>query len=33
MCPVATTPVTYKLGIVADQGAGEVAVQLYSKSK
>jgi len=33
MCPVATTPVTYKLGIVADQGAGEVAVQLYSKGK
>jgi hypothetical protein len=33
MCPVATTPVTYKLGIVADQGAGEIAVQLYSKSK
>lgn len=33
MCPVATTPVTYKLGIVSDQGAGEVAVQLYSKSK
>ncbi len=33
MCPVATTPVTYKLAIVSDQGAGEVAVQLYSKSK
>jgi hypothetical protein len=32
MCPVATTPVTYKLGIVADQGAGEVVVQLYSKN-
>jgi hypothetical protein len=33
MCPVATTPVTYKLGVVADQGAGEVAIQLYSKAK
>jgi hypothetical protein len=33
MCPVATTPVTYKLGVVADQGAGEVAVQLYSKAR
>ena len=33
MCPVATTPITYKLGIVADQGAGEFAVQLYSKAK
>jgi hypothetical protein len=33
LCPVATTPVTYKLGIVADQGAGEIAVQLYSKKK
>jgi hypothetical protein len=33
MCPVAATAVTYKLGIVADQGAGEVAVQLYSKGK
>jgi hypothetical protein len=33
MCPVATTPVTYKLDVVADQGAGEVAVQLYSKAK
>jgi hypothetical protein len=33
MCPVATTPVTYKLGIVADQGTGEIAVQLYSKAK
>jgi hypothetical protein len=33
MCPVATAPVTYKLGVVADQGAGEVAVQLYSKAK
>jgi len=33
MCPAATTAVTYKLAIVADQGAGEVAVQLYSKNK
>jgi hypothetical protein len=33
MCPVSATPVTYKLGIVADQGAGEVVVQLYSKGK
>jgi hypothetical protein len=33
MCPVSTIPVTYKLGIVADQGAGEIAVQLYSKPK
>jgi hypothetical protein len=33
MCPVAATPITYKLGIVADQGAGEIAVQLYSKAK
>jgi hypothetical protein len=32
MCPVAATPIDYKLGIVADQGAGEVAVQLYSKA-
>ncbi len=32
MCPVATTPVTYKLDIVADRGAGEVAVQLYSRA-
>jgi hypothetical protein len=33
MCPVATTPITYKLSIVAEEGAGEVAVQLYAKSK
>jgi hypothetical protein len=33
MCPVATIPITYKLGIVADQGAGEFAVQLYSRAK
>jgi hypothetical protein len=33
MCPVAVTAVTYILGIVADEGAGDVAVQLYSKGK
>jgi hypothetical protein len=33
MCPVASTAVTYKLDIFADDGAGEVAVQLYSKGK
>jgi hypothetical protein len=33
MCPAATMAITYKLGIVADQGAGEFAVQLYSKTK
>jgi hypothetical protein len=33
MCPIATTAVTYKLDIVADQGAGEIAVQLFSKGK
>jgi hypothetical protein len=33
MCPAATIPITYKLGIVADQGSGEFAVQLYSKAK
>jgi hypothetical protein len=33
MCPVAATAVTYKLDIFADQGAGDVAVQLYSKAK
>jgi hypothetical protein len=31
ICPAASVPVTYKLRIVADQGAGDVAVQLYSK--
>jgi hypothetical protein len=31
MCPVSTTAVTYKLDIFADQGAGDVAVQLFSK--
>jgi hypothetical protein len=33
MCPVSTTAVTYKLDIVADVGAGDVAVQLFSKGK
>jgi hypothetical protein len=32
LCPTATTPVTYKVDILADQGAGEVAVQLFSKA-
>jgi hypothetical protein len=31
MCPVAKSAVKYTLDIVADQGAGDVAVQLYSK--
>jgi hypothetical protein len=31
MCPVAKSAVKYTLDIVADQGGGEVAVQLYSK--
>jgi hypothetical protein len=33
ICPVAAAPVTYKLRIVADQGAGDVAVQVYSKAR
>ena len=33
MCPVAPMPVRYKLGIVADQGFGDVAAQLFSKSR
>jgi hypothetical protein len=33
MCPLSSTPVTYKLDIFADAGSGEVAVQLYSKGK
>jgi hypothetical protein len=32
MCPVGATALTYVLDIFADSGAGEVAVQLYSKS-
>jgi hypothetical protein len=31
MCPVASNPITYKLDIYADSGAGDIAVQLYSK--
>jgi hypothetical protein len=31
MCPVSQTPVTYKLDIFADRGAGDIAVQLFSK--
>ena len=33
LCPAAAVPITYKLSIVAEQGAGEVGVQLYAKSK
>jgi hypothetical protein len=33
MCPVAKSAVKYTLDIVADQGAGEVVVQVYSRSK
>ncbi len=32
MCPVAKTAIKYTLDIVADQGSGDVAVQLYSKN-
>jgi hypothetical protein len=32
MCPTGKSSIKYLLGIVADQGAGEAAVQLYSKS-
>ncbi len=33
MCPAASTAITYKVDIFADDGAGEIAVQLYSKGK
>jgi hypothetical protein len=33
MCPDATQAITYKLDIFADSGAGDVAVQLFSKGK
>jgi len=33
MCPAAGTAITYKLDIFADDGAGDIAVQLYSKAK
>jgi hypothetical protein len=31
MCPVASSAITYKLDIYADSGAGDIAVQLFSK--
>jgi hypothetical protein len=31
MCPVGSSPITYKLDIFADSGSGDVAVQLFSK--
>jgi hypothetical protein len=33
LCPIATQSITYKLRIVADHGAGEVGVQVYSKAR
>jgi hypothetical protein len=33
MCPVIAFPLQYKLDVVAQQGSGQVAVQLYSKAK
>jgi hypothetical protein len=33
MCPTASVSITYKLDIFADEGAGDVAVQLFSKAK
>jgi hypothetical protein len=33
LCPAAATPITYKLAIIGGRGAGDVAVQLYSKGK
>ncbi len=30
--PSGTTPITYKVDIFADQGAGDMALQLYSKA-
>jgi hypothetical protein len=32
LCPASSTPITYKVDIFADDGAGDVAVQLYSKA-
>ncbi|MGH7439803.1 MAG: hypothetical protein ACRENE_29295 [Polyangiaceae bacterium] len=32
LCPSASTAITYKVDIFADQGAGDVGVQLYSKA-
>ena len=31
LCPVATVPLSYKLDVVAESGAGDVAIQLISK--
>ena len=33
MCPVIAFPLQYKLDVFARSGSGQVAVQLYSKSK
>jgi hypothetical protein len=33
MCPASQSAITYKLDIFADQGAGDVAVQLFSKGQ
>jgi hypothetical protein len=33
MCPVVPFPVQYKLDVVARKGAGQIAVQVYSKTK
>ena len=33
MCPVIMFPLQYKLDVVAQSGSGQIAVQLYSKSK
>jgi hypothetical protein len=33
ICPAAAQSITYKLRIVADHGAGEVGVQVYSKTR
>jgi hypothetical protein len=32
LCPAAATAITYKVDVFADKGAGDVAVQLYSKA-
>jgi hypothetical protein len=33
MCPVTPFPLQYKLDVFAQSGSGQVAVQLYSKTK
>jgi hypothetical protein len=33
MCPISAQPVTYKVDIYAERGAGDVVVQLFSKGK